>query len=251
MPMKIGENIEALELPMNLRGQSSIIYPALLWDFDEATLVDTGIPGQLDALRGEIEKAGVDFESINRIILTHQDIDHIGGLPEILRAHGGKIEVLAHEEDKPYIEGDKPLLKMNRERMAQMMESLPESQRQQLQRILSSPPSGKVDRTLHDGEELPLQGGIKVIHTPGHTPGHLSLFVKKARFLIAGDELRVEEGELVGPSDWATPDMGQANASLRKLTDYQIDYVLCYHGGLYGPNASEKIAELSAAAGGR
>jgi hypothetical protein len=43
--MKIGENIEALELPMNLRGQSSIIYPALLWDFDEATLVDTGIPG--------------------------------------------------------------------------------------------------------------------------------------------------------------------------------------------------------------
>ncbi len=86
--MKIGENIEALELPMNLRGQSSIIYPALLWDFDEATLVDTGIPGQLDALRGEIEKAGVDFESISRIILTHQDIDHIGGLPEILRARG-------------------------------------------------------------------------------------------------------------------------------------------------------------------
>ena len=251
MPMKIGENIEALELPMNLRGQSSIIYPALLWDFDEATLVDTGIPGQLDALRGEIEKAGVDFESISRIVLTHQDIDHIGGLPEILRARGEEgIEVLAHEEDKPYIEGDKPLLKMNRERMAQMMESLPESQRQQLQRILSRPPSGKVDRTLNDGEELPLHGGIEVIHTPGHTPGHLSLFVKKARLLIAGDELRVEEGELVGPSEWATPDMEQASASLRKLSEYQIDYVLCYHGGFYGPAAYEKITQLSATASG-
>jgi glyoxylase-like metal-dependent hydrolase (beta-lactamase superfamily II) len=168
----------------------------------------------------------------------------------ILRASGEGVEVLAHKEDKPYIEGDKPLIKMNRERMAQMMESLPESQRQQLQRILSSPPSGKVDRTLHDGEELPLHGGIKVIHTPGHTPGHLSLFVKKARLLIAGDELRVEEGKLVGPGEWVTPDMEQANASLKKLIDYQIDYVLCYHGGLYGPNASEKIAELSAISSG-
>ena len=127
--MKIGENVEALELPMNLTGQSSVIYPALLWDSDGVTLVDTGLPGQLDALRREIENAGVDFESISRIILTHQDVDHIGGLPEILRDREGEIEVLAHEEDKPYIEGDKPLLKMNRERMAQMMESLPESQR--------------------------------------------------------------------------------------------------------------------------
>ncbi len=66
--MKIAENIEALELPMNLMGQSSIIYPALLWDSHEATLVDTGIPGQLDALRGEIENAGVSFESVHRII---------------------------------------------------------------------------------------------------------------------------------------------------------------------------------------
>jgi glyoxylase-like metal-dependent hydrolase (beta-lactamase superfamily II) len=249
VPMKIAENIEALELRMNLTGQSSVIYPALLWDSDGATLVDTGIPGQLEALRGEIENAGFDFESISRVILTHQDIDHIGGLPEILRARGEEgIEVLAHEEDKPYIEGEKPLIKMNRERMARIMESLPEPQRQQLQSIFSSSPSGKVDRTLHDGEELPLHGGVEVIHTPGHTPGHLSLFVKKARLLIAGDELRVEEGELVGPSEWATPDMEQANASLRKLLDYQIDYVLCYHGGLYGPNASEKIAELSVAA---
>jgi glyoxylase-like metal-dependent hydrolase (beta-lactamase superfamily II) len=115
---------------------------------------------------------------------------------------------------------------------------------------LSIPPSGKVDRTLNDGEELPLHGGIEVIHTPGHTPGHLSLFVEKAGLLIAGDELRVEEGELVGPSEWATPDMERANASLRKLLDYRIDYVLCYHGGLYGPDASERIAQLSATANG-
>ena len=51
---------------------------------------------------------------------------------------------------------------------------------------------------------------------------------------------------MVGPNERATLDMEKANASLRTLTGYPIDYVLCYHGGLYGPNASEKIAELSA-----
>ena len=248
--MRIAENIEALELPMNLGGQSRTIYPALLWGSDGATLVDTGLPGQLDIVRRLIEDAGVDFESVNRIILTHQDIDHIGGLPEILRARRGEIEVLAHEEDRPYIEGDRPLIKVRRERLTQMMESLPEPQRQQFERILSSPPSGKVDRPLRDGEALPLHGGITVIHTPGHTPGHLSLFVERARLLIAGDELRVEGEKLVGPSESATPDMESANASLAKLTEYDVDYVLCYHGGLYGPDASEEIAKLSAAANG-
>ena len=57
--MKIEESIQALELYMNLAGQSSVIYPALLWDSDGATLVDTGIPGQLDAIRQGIENAGV------------------------------------------------------------------------------------------------------------------------------------------------------------------------------------------------
>ena len=49
--MRIGENIEALELPINLLGKSTVIYPALLWDADGATLVDTGVPVQLDAIR--------------------------------------------------------------------------------------------------------------------------------------------------------------------------------------------------------
>ena len=251
--MKIGENIEALELRMNLTRQERSIHPVLLWNTEGATLVDTGMPGQLDTLAKEIEDAGLSLGSIRRIILTHQDIDHVGGLPEAVHAVGEEVEVWAHEEDKPYIEGDKPLIKMNRDRMNQMMESMPEDQRRQVEQLLHSPPSGKVDRNLEDGEELPIYDvGVEVIYTPGHTPGHLSLFVREEKLLIAGDELRVEEGELVGPSESATPDMETANASLGKLTNYEIDHVICYHGGYYDdPDASARIEELIRAANGR
>jgi glyoxylase-like metal-dependent hydrolase (beta-lactamase superfamily II) len=77
--MKIAENIEALQLRMNFTGGESVIHPALLWDSEGATLVDTGMPGQLEELRVEVEGAGVGFGTIRRVVLTHQDVDHIGG----------------------------------------------------------------------------------------------------------------------------------------------------------------------------
>jgi len=165
--VRIGENIEALELPINLMGQSSVIYPALLWDSDGATLVDTGIPGQWDAIRRVIENAGVDIESVNRIILTHQDMDHIGGLPDIIRVRGGEIEVLAHEEDRPYIEGDQPLIKMSRERLAQIMESLPELQRHQFERIFSTPPSGRSTAPCTTAKSCGSTGASRLSIHPG------------------------------------------------------------------------------------
>jgi len=81
--------------------------------------------------------------------------------------------------------------------------------------------------------------------TPGHTPGHVCLYIKSHRLLIAGDQLRVEDGFLVGPAEMYTPDMPTALKSLTKLADFDIDSVICYHGGLYGPNASSRIAELA------
>ena len=70
-----------------------------------------------------------------KVILTHQDLDHIGGLPEILRSSDHKVEVLAHKEEKPYIQGEKPLIKLNPEQMAKRMKSLPEELRKQMEKF--------------------------------------------------------------------------------------------------------------------
>ncbi len=243
--MKIAKGIETIELVMKLTGPESIIHPTLIWDENETILVDTGIPGQNGEINEAIEKADVPNNKLTKIILTHQDFDHIGSLSEILKTSDHKIEVLAHEVEKPYIEGDKPLIKMNAERVAKMTESLPEEQRQKIKAIFEIPLSANVDKTISDEELLPYCGGITVIYTPGHTPGHVSLYHHQSKTLIAGDALVADNGILMGPRPAVTPDMETALQSIKKFTKYDIEQVICYHGGLVKENVNLQISELA------
>ena len=105
--MEIAKGVEMLHLEF----QEYIIHPILLWDDEMAVLIDTGFPGQIEDIRVEMGKVGVSFDKLKAVILTHQDIDHIGSLPELLQNCGSNIKVYAHDLDKPYIEGELPLLK--------------------------------------------------------------------------------------------------------------------------------------------
>jgi glyoxylase-like metal-dependent hydrolase (beta-lactamase superfamily II) len=151
---------------------------------------------------------------------------------------------MAHEAEKPYIEGEKKLLKFTLEVMAQI-DSCPEEWRKPMKKLLENPPKAPVDKTVSDGEELPLCGGITVIATPGHTPGHISLYHKPSKTLICGDAMTVEGGQLIGPDPRSTLDMDLAVKSLQKLLQYDIETVICYHGGRYLGNANQRIAELA------
>lgn len=246
MLMKIGNQVEALELTMQLGGNASTIYPTLFWNEEGATLVDTGVPGQLDDIQAAIEKAGKSFSDVNQIVLTHQDVDHIGSLTELLKASNGQIKVCAHIEDIPYIEGDKPLIKFDPARFEQMFASLPDEVAAKMKEQFANLQTNKVDQALSDGEELPSHPGIKVIFSPGHTPGHMSLYIESEKLLIAGDALVVDEnGELQGPREQATPDMETAMASVKKFTNYDVDKVLCYHGGFYTKDANARLKEIA------
>ncbi len=243
--MKIADGVEALALTMDFMGRQMVIHPTLIWDNDTVILVDTGMPGQLPQIREAMDKIGVPLRKLGEVILTHQDIDHIGGLPDILKASEHKIEVSAHEADRPYIEGEKPLIKMNPERVAKMLQTLPEEQRKHAEAMFAQPPKASVDRTVADGETLPYCGGITVIFTPGHTPGHVSLYVNQSKTLIAGDAMIVADGRLLGPNPQATLDMETATKSLKQFTQYDIETVLCYHGGIYSDNVNQRLEELA------
>ena len=169
----------------------------------------------------------------------------MGGAAAAVKA--SKATVLAHAGDIPYIQGERPLIKMDPKRVETMIQAVPAEQRDRVRELLLHPPAVRVDRALVDGEVLPLRGGIVVIHTPGHTPGHISLFLPSDRLLVSGDALRVVDGVLAGPSPTATPDLAQATASLGKLLGFDIDRVICYHGGLSLPSAMQRLRELAAA----
>lgn len=243
--MKIANSVEMLEIHSNMMGKSDVINPTLVMDDNEVILVDAGYPGQLPLIREAMEKAGVEFNKLSKVILTHQDIDHIGSLSSILKELPDSVKVLAHEEEKAYIEGEK-----SPHKVAQLEANL-NSLSDEMKRIYGMLKAGfenskvKVDETLTDNEKLPYCGGITVIHTPGHTLGHICLYLEKSKTLVAGDVLAVENGMLVKARDFINYDKDLNAKSLKKLAEYDIQTVICYHGGMYDNKANERIAELA------
>lgn len=230
--MKIAEGLDILELGNEERRMNA----TLIWDDKNVILIDAGLPGQIENIREEVEKAGVSFDRINKIIITHHDLDHIGSLSSIVKNSKSEIEVLAHSGERPYIEGDKIGIKITPERLS----SMPDSMKETIKQLKT-----KVNRVVKDEENLPYCGGIDVIYTPGHTPGHICLYLRKYKALVTGDAMNVVNNELIGPNPEYTFDMEEAMESLKKLTKYDIETVICYHGGVFTKGSNERIAKLA------
>lgn len=224
--MRIAPNAEMLEI----KGENGVLYPVLTWDDREIVLIDTGFPGQIELFREAIEMAGFSLWNITKVILTHQDMDHIG-CAKLLAELGA--EMLAHEAEAPYIQGDRTAVKL-----AAMEERLPEmtpEERAFYERLKAGAPRffTHIDTPLKDGQTLDFCGGITVIHTPGHTPGHIALRLNGSGIIVAGDAASMEGGALTGANPQYTQDTQKAQASFEKLLALRPSAVVCYHGGLY------------------
>lgn len=191
--VRIADGVEMLEVTAEVPGgQRIVIHPTLVWDDETAVLIDAGMPGHGEQIRAGIESAGVSRDRLSRVIITHQDLDHIGGLPELMQESRTWMTVYAHEVDKPYIEGEQPLIKTDPRRMSEdALRALPPGVRA----MYENPPQARVDVTLADGEELPYCGGIRTIFTPGHTPGHISLYLQRSKTLVAADAMVCVDGQ--------------------------------------------------------
>jgi glyoxylase-like metal-dependent hydrolase (beta-lactamase superfamily II) len=244
--MKIAKGIEMLELSMNVMGNLMVIHPTVIYDSNSYVLVDTGMPGYYQEIMELIRQSGIEASEPHSIILTHQDIDHIGSLPRFLAESSQKMDVYAHEEDKSYIDGEISFLKLHPDIKNVILQPLPEKQRLEYEAAFSNSTPANVSHTVTEGQRLPFGGGIIVIHTPGHTPGHISLYHEPSKTLIAGDAMIVHNGELLGPVPDNTPDMDAALKSLQKFKNFSIETVICYHGGIFNGDVNKRIEELTA-----
>ncbi len=233
--MKLNDSLHVLPVPIIRDGQTTFLNLSLILDSTHGpTLVDTGLPGQFAAIAGLLAEAGVAVEELKRIILTHQDIDHVGSLHELARASGAR--VLAHAVEAPFIDGTQPPRFARPEALAQNPQL-----RAAAERFQPTP----VDERLEDGATLGLAGGVRVIFTPGHTPGHICLYHEASQSIIAGDALTASSGQLHGPNPAATPDMPTAGQSVAKLAALGVQTIVCYHGGVVNSGAQAQLRQVA------
>jgi glyoxylase-like metal-dependent hydrolase (beta-lactamase superfamily II) len=166
--MRVANGVYILPIPRSPQEPESFLNLTLIVDEENGnTLVDASLPDQIEAISAALVEAGIGVRDLRRIIFTHQDLDHVGSGAALVRQSGAR--ALAHPADAPHIDGSLRPLKPSPE----MLE-----QRPQMREVLERLEPVEVDERLEDGTILNLVGGTKVISTPGHTPGHLSLYLE-------------------------------------------------------------------------
>jgi hydroxyacylglutathione hydrolase len=195
---------------MRVKNVSGISYDsnAYLIDARRKTLVDAGM-NSIRVLR-EIP-GGLDL-----IILTHCHYDHIGAVPDIVKATGASVAM--HEKDVE-------LLRSGRASAAALFNA--------------PSPNFTVDIVLKDNETIDLGDSLlKVIPTPGHTPGSICLYDREAKVLFTGDT--VFEGGSFGRTDLGG-NSEELIKSLEMLTKLDVSILYPGHGGVVDKRAKESL----------
>lgn len=235
-----------LSIPAQLQNGDDTVHPVLICDDAQAVLADTGLPGAAEQIEHALVEIGISLSKLTHIVLTHADTDHIGSLAQLLRLIPHQVEVLCHDKEKPYVQCDVPPLRLSM--MEASLERLSGERRDQISALAQNLRANykklavPVTKAVEDGDMLPC--GIQVIETPGHTPGHISLYLKDSRMLLAGDALSIEDGKLLPAPEWSLCDRAAMKSSLQKLACLDIDTVVCFHGGVLSENVRERLKEL-------
>lgn len=224
--------LEVLKSLSNANGREMVVYPVLIFNEEEAVLVDTAYPGQYEILKAEIEKH-IDINKLKTIIITHHDIDHIGNVKKFKEEFGDAIKIVSTEIEADYISGNKTPLKLAK--MEAIKDNLDEATKGFYNMLKNGFPNlyVNVDETFGMNDMLNFVTEIEVVGTPGHTLGHICLYVKEEKALITGDLLALVDCKIEPINEFYNYDTKMAKESLQKLRNYDIQRVCCYHGGDY------------------
>ncbi len=141
----------------------------------QVTLVDAGLKGSPARILRALGEIGSAPQDVTRIIVTHSHVDHVGGLSRLVEQTGAQVAVHDDDADDVRVGRGAPL------------DPTTTVGRLRTRNYAADP--APVDTELHDGDVLGVAGGLRVVHTPGHTPGHVSLLHEPTGTLITGDAI--------------------------------------------------------------
>jgi glyoxylase-like metal-dependent hydrolase (beta-lactamase superfamily II) len=203
----------------------------LVDDDGSVTLVDCGLKKAPPRIVAGLAALGKQPADVTRILLTHVHPDHAAGAAEMSRQTGVPVQV--HDGDRPSAVAGKTVE--------------PPDQRYLLGRLLARvPDSGfepfKPGEALSEGQLLPVAGGLRVIHTPGHSPGHVSFLHEPTRTLITGDSMFnfSFRGLTLSPKSLCA-DFAMTAQTAHRLGEVQYDVAAFTHGPEMRDNARERI----------
>jgi glyoxylase-like metal-dependent hydrolase (beta-lactamase superfamily II) len=191
--------------------------PTFLLGEDDVVVVDTGVPGADADILAALEELGRQPNEVRHVLITHADGDHVGGLAALVEATGARVYASEHEAD--VIEGRAPA------------------------RNGDTREWGHVDQRVEPGETLPLQGGIQVVDTAGHTLGHVAYFLPRDGVLVAGDCVNNSDGLVASPPH-LTADADAARQAVRTIAELAPPTMCMGHGPSLVGDAAERLAEL-------
>jgi len=212
--MKIADNVYLVP--------GVVANPYLIVDADGLTLIDTGLPRSEKKILDFLAGLGRSPQDVQRIILTHADLDHVGSLAALHKATAARTFASKIESDAIAAGKSSRQIKPSGFSFRRLLFSV--------MRPFMRPTPFQVDEILSDGQILPVLGGLLVVETAGHTPGHISLFAPSIGILFCGDSMVSHEDGLHGSRPGLTWDEERAQEAVRMQSALGARIVCSGHG---------------------
>lgn len=204
---------------------------------NEWILIDAGLPTTANAIRRAADARFGEGARPSAIIMTHAHADHAGALEALVK--DWRVPVYAHDLEFPYLNGSAAYPAPDTNIGGGAMPALS---------VLFPRGPFNVARWLHtlpSDHSVPGMPGWQWLHTPGHTPGHISLWRESDRTLIAGDAfittnqesvyaVLTQKTEMHGPPTYYTQNWEQAEKSVQQLAALEPERVITGHGHAMG-----------------
>jgi len=209
----------------------------LLDDDGSVTLIDTGLRGAPPRIVAALAQLGRAPQDVQRIILTHAHADHAGGARELARLTGVAPEI--HGDDEPYARSGHQPPSDPAVPLGRLFARLGAARR-------GFPPFAP-GPALHDGQVVDVAGGLRVVHTPGHSPGHVSLLHAATGVLITGDAI-FNLRRLRWPLRQFCSDFALTQRTAHVLGELEYSVAAFTHGPHISVRAREQVRSFLAAA---